>query len=173
MGYDKVVDSTQLDADLLSVANAIRTKGGTSASLAFPAEFVSAIESIRGGLNYHLETVECTAYNNGPYVTRQFDDFILLAEFNTKPTEMPTNTETYLICYIYINDNFVATSKYAVRQNGTTNLSLVGVAINPNQLTVSETSLRISGYNSGNNAVGVWNVLQIELPANHPFYSFL
>lgn len=49
MSVDKLVDSTQLDADLTSVANAIRTKGGTSASLAFPAGFVSAIGDIPTG----------------------------------------------------------------------------------------------------------------------------
>ena len=49
MSVDKLVDSTQLDADLTSVANAIRTKGGTSASLAFPAGFVSAVEAIPTG----------------------------------------------------------------------------------------------------------------------------
>jgi hypothetical protein len=49
MAVDKLVDSTQLDADLTSVANAIRTKGGTSAQLAFPAGFVSAINDISGG----------------------------------------------------------------------------------------------------------------------------
>lgn len=49
MAVDKLVDSTQLDSDLTSVANAIRTKGGTSASLAFPADFVSAINAISGG----------------------------------------------------------------------------------------------------------------------------
>ena len=49
MAVDKLVDSTQLDADLTSVANAIRTKGGTSASLAFPAGFVSAVEAIPSG----------------------------------------------------------------------------------------------------------------------------
>lgn len=42
---DYVVDS----ADLTSVANAIRTKGGTSAQLTFPAGFVSAIGDIQGG----------------------------------------------------------------------------------------------------------------------------
>jgi hypothetical protein len=36
-------------ADLTSVANAIRTKGRTSASLAFPAGFVSAIDAIETG----------------------------------------------------------------------------------------------------------------------------
>lgn len=49
MALDALVDSNQLDADLTSVANAIRTKGGTSASLAFPAEFVSAIAAIPSG----------------------------------------------------------------------------------------------------------------------------
>lgn len=49
MAIDALVDSTQLDADLTSVANAIRTKGGTSASLAFPANFVSAIAAIPSG----------------------------------------------------------------------------------------------------------------------------
>lgn len=49
MSVDKLVDSTQLDSDLTSVANAIRTKGGTSAQLAFPAGFVSAVEAIPTG----------------------------------------------------------------------------------------------------------------------------
>ena len=49
MAVDKLVDSSQLDADLTSVANAIRTKGGTSAQLAFPADFVSAIGAIPTG----------------------------------------------------------------------------------------------------------------------------
>lgn len=56
MAVDKLVDSTQLNADLTSVANAIRTKGGTNASLAFPADFVSAIGAIPtggGGFTFH------------------------------------------------------------------------------------------------------------------------
>lgn len=50
MAVDKLVDSTQLDADLTSVANAIRTKGGTSAQMAFPAGFVSAVQAIPTGI---------------------------------------------------------------------------------------------------------------------------
>lgn len=56
MAVDKLVDSTQLDADLTSVANAIRAKGGTSASLAFPADFVSAIADIPTGGGSSAET---------------------------------------------------------------------------------------------------------------------
>lgn len=50
MAVDKLVDSTQLDADLTNVANAIRTKGGTSAQMAFPAGFVSAVNAIPTGV---------------------------------------------------------------------------------------------------------------------------
>lgn len=35
--------------DLTAVANKIRSKGGTSAQLEFPSEFISAIEAIEGG----------------------------------------------------------------------------------------------------------------------------
>ena len=50
MAVDKLVDSEQLDADLSLVAGAIRSKGGTSAVLAFPNDFVSAIGSIQTDL---------------------------------------------------------------------------------------------------------------------------
>lgn len=49
MAVDKLVDSTQLDADLTSVANAIRAKSGGSSQLAFPAGFVSEIGNIPSG----------------------------------------------------------------------------------------------------------------------------
>lgn len=54
MALDKLVDSTQLDADLTSVADAIRAKSGGSSQLAFPADFVSEIQAIPsgGGGNY-------------------------------------------------------------------------------------------------------------------------
>ena len=49
MSVDKLVDSTQLDTDLTSVANAIRAKSGGSGQLAFPAGFVSEIQAIPSG----------------------------------------------------------------------------------------------------------------------------
>lgn len=49
MAVDKLVDSNQLDANLTSVANAIRAKGGTSDSLVFPAGFIDAIDAIPTG----------------------------------------------------------------------------------------------------------------------------
>lgn len=50
MAVDKLVDSTQLDSDLTSVANAIRAKTGGSSQLVFPVDFVSEIENIIGGV---------------------------------------------------------------------------------------------------------------------------
>ena len=49
MALDKAVDSAQLNADLTAVADAIRTKGGTSEQLAFPDGFVTAIQAIQTG----------------------------------------------------------------------------------------------------------------------------
>lgn len=49
MALDKLVDSEQLNSDLTSIANAIRTKGGTSSQLVFPSGFAQAIANIPTG----------------------------------------------------------------------------------------------------------------------------
>ena len=69
MAVDKLVDSTQLDSDLTSVANAIRTKGGTSAQLAFPNGFVSAIGDIPTGGTLITKTIT----ENGTYSAEDDD----------------------------------------------------------------------------------------------------
>ena len=46
MAYDKIVDGVQLDANLTSIANAIRGKSGTSAQILFPDGFVTAINEL-------------------------------------------------------------------------------------------------------------------------------
>lgn len=54
MAYDKVVDSTSLDSKLTQVADAIRTKGNTSADLQFPSGFISAIQAIQTGTELQI-----------------------------------------------------------------------------------------------------------------------
>ena len=49
MAYDKIVDSGVLDGKLTAIADAIRTKGGTTGELEFPDGFVSAVEGIQTG----------------------------------------------------------------------------------------------------------------------------
>lgn len=46
----KVVDATQLDADLTIVADAIRSKGGTTEQLSFPQGMKQAVEDIQTGV---------------------------------------------------------------------------------------------------------------------------
>lgn len=69
MSVDKLVDSTQLDSDLTSVANAIRTKGGTSAQFAFPNGFVQAIDAIPTGDTLITKTIT----ENGTYSAEDDD----------------------------------------------------------------------------------------------------
>ena len=49
MALDKVVDSAVLDAEMASVANAIRAKTGNTDTLAWPDGFATAIAGITGG----------------------------------------------------------------------------------------------------------------------------
>lgn len=64
MAYDKAVDSAQLDADLTAVADAIRTKGGTDAQLAFPSGFVSAVQAIETGGGAGVDVVMTSTITN-------------------------------------------------------------------------------------------------------------
>lgn len=49
MAYDKIIDSAKLDADLTTVADAIRAKSGASAALAFPEGFIASVSKIPTG----------------------------------------------------------------------------------------------------------------------------
>ena len=66
MAVDKLVDSAQLDANLTSVANAIRSKAGISGALSFPSGMVSAINGIStGGGTPNLQSKSVTYTSNG------------------------------------------------------------------------------------------------------------
>lgn len=73
MALDKLVDSAQLDSDLTSIANAIRTKGGTSAQMAFPAGFVSAVQAIPTGIT-PTGTKQISINSNGT-ITEDVTDY--------------------------------------------------------------------------------------------------
>lgn len=49
MALDKVIDSAKLDADLTSIADAIREKAGVSDSFVFPDGFIEAVSGISAG----------------------------------------------------------------------------------------------------------------------------
>lgn len=61
-----MADYLVTDTELTSIANAIRTKGGTSASLSFPSGFSDAISAIpTGGSN----NVQVTFSKTSPYIS--------------------------------------------------------------------------------------------------------
>ena len=78
MAFDKVIDSAQLNADLESVADAIRDKGNTTEKLMFPAGMVSAIEDIK--------TKESVTWNQCPPLVKAFLD-----EVTYDPTDYSTS----------------------------------------------------------------------------------
>lgn len=49
MAYDKVIDSSVLDGNLTSIANAIREKAELTENFAFPQGFIEAISGIESG----------------------------------------------------------------------------------------------------------------------------
>lgn len=57
MATYKFVDADQLDSDLTQVGDAIRAKGGTTQSLVFPDEMVSAIAAISTGVELNFDVV--------------------------------------------------------------------------------------------------------------------
>lgn len=69
MSVDKLVDSTQLNSDLTSVANAIRGKTGGSVTLTFPADFVSAINGIPTGGSLETGAKTITATESSQSIT--------------------------------------------------------------------------------------------------------
>lgn len=60
-----MADYLTTDTELASVADAIRTKGGTSSSLVYPTGFVSAINAIPTGSSITVESLSVT--QNGSY----------------------------------------------------------------------------------------------------------
>lgn len=56
MANYKYVDADQLDEDLASVADRIRSKGGTTSPLAFPDGFNNAIDAISTGVTVQVKT---------------------------------------------------------------------------------------------------------------------
>ena len=66
MATYELVNADQLDADLTAIGNAIRAKGETTGSLAFPNEMVEAIGAISTGVELNFEVVGGTTQPTNP-----------------------------------------------------------------------------------------------------------
>lgn len=108
MSVDKLVDSSQLDTDLTSVANAIRTKGGTSAQLAFPAGFVSAVQAIPTGGGGSVTHVQYTAASDATSTSAGGNTSAFRSAYITP--NIPSSGNVILVCFITNNS---ASGNYA------------------------------------------------------------
>lgn len=179
MSLDKLVDSTQLDSDLTSVANAIRAKTGGSGSLAFPSGFVSAVEAIPtggGGLEYDLKTVNVT--NNTPKVDRAFTNFLFFAQIDS--SDIPAAADrarlhAYMMLFAYVNGEFLVSDggRGLVASTQTAGASAIKtVTSGMSNTSVDNTSITFSTWTSHYMQTGSWQVLQIELPDDMDAYAF-
>lgn len=131
MSVDKLVDSTQLDADLTSVANAIRAKSGTSSMLLFPTDFISQISLIP---SVRLKT----------YKKVTFTQTATLASPLTVSLE-PGLTNYYILVLIDTRPNAPDSSEYIALQWQMFNLpgygqSYTGMILRPNGTIGSDVS---------------------------------
>ena len=98
MALDKVVDSAVLDAEMTSVANAIRAKTGNTDMLAWPNGFLAAIAEIAGGGGAGL------AYDMG--------EFVLDADTKAlDPPSLPHNLGEIPEFILVWTDDFAGVSK--------------------------------------------------------------
>ncbi len=94
-----MADYLTTDTELTSIANAIRSKGGTSARLSFPAGFVSAINAIStgGGGGQWEDASDWIEINGMPYnkllaVKSRYCLFFLLDFGLVEPFDVTTTT---------------------------------------------------------------------------------
>ena len=106
MSLDKLVDSAALDANLTSVANAIRAKGGTSGPMAFPTGFVAAVEAIpkKETVTWHQDSEAVRSflaevdYSGVPYTETEISNYLPSSPMpitNTKPAGVTVDGVTF------------------------------------------------------------------------------
>lgn len=166
--------------DLTSVANAIRTKGGTSAGLSFPTEFVSAIGDIPTGGGSTLITKNITA--NGTYNALDDDadgysqvtaavpgwTFVTSQNYNisttstsnetiaTLETEITATEANNKIVYVRIRDTAGKRAGYFYASDSYYNQSGAGLAVCKNIVTYSSTSEYVFYGTGGTGGYGVF-----------------
>lgn len=125
------------DTDLTAVADAIRTKGGTSAALEFPAEFVSAIANIPSGGQPETGSfiASGTGINLSLSVTKLCSKLIIWSDVIDASTDL--STKPYLansvVSFIANNDNGLYTAHMISSLQTTFNANVGKIAGWPNQ----------------------------------------
>ena len=85
------------DTELTSIADAIRTKGGTSASLEFPTDFVSAIENIPSGGGGGSTTVSVSEFTGNIYYIDPADGMLKYVNTGIWTGSVPSGSMVVLL----------------------------------------------------------------------------
>lgn len=150
-----MADYLVTDTELTSIANAIRTKGGTSASLEFPTEFVQAINDIQtgGGSKTNIDIGQATPANilNMFYALEQ--GTAKTGTF-TLTTTLPNNAETLLFDTELTDVNGIAIfdEGYYSGVNTLSNYSAVQILVLAKALVPANISKTYAGFNISENS---------------------
>ena len=165
MSVDKLVDSTQLDSDLTSVANAIRTKGGTSASLAFPADFVSAIAAIpSGGSGSPTTTFSATMASTDTTISFEAGDYAIPSQYALLIKSDVTSSD---------GANFCISGGFHTKQNTVPilNIGVTQLGRYYGYKAASGTDYYNTGNSSQNYLTKSGSTLSLKFTNNHKFKS--
>ena len=141
MALDKLVDSAQLDNNLTSIANAIRTKGGTSAQMAFPQGFVDAVEAIETGGGEKLEDLvySVAAFSLQGCTLKKKDTVLDFGNVNVSNFSVNKATSAYDNASLEIKCKNLTFATGAISdQSGSSKLRTIIFSCENNPQTVSE-----------------------------------
>ena len=146
------------DTDLTSVANAIRTKGGTSAQLAFPAGFVSAIDAIPTGGTATFELI-------GTYVFENVAEYTNTSTAEEMNTDISVTNTDYAWGYVVITcDSAITTATewgmtvaFWGRYTSNGNIYRAASAMQKGSATLSYAAMVSNSLGSDSYGVGILN----------------
>lgn len=153
MAYDKVVDSSLLDTNLTIVANAIRSKGGTTENLSFPDGFVSAVQAIQtgdggsgdsGGFVSGSFTPAESTLEMSVDIGKTYDYFIMFPDCSHN--DLKVGLKTFFV-FLYAKNNIF----YAYSGNGGFAGSYYGASSISSKPTYNETSIDFANGTIGTN----------------------
>jgi hypothetical protein len=133
----KMVDAEQLEADLTTVADKIRAKGGTSGKMTFPAGFAEAVESISTGVEVRKASGTFTLQSGQRTVSCGFAPDVVMIHKNT------TYEQKYQTCAVNFADDTRGTTLETGLWEGSDSIAAYQVTITQ---TATGFSVRIIGW---------------------------
>lgn len=175
-----MADYLTTDTELTSIANAIRTKGGTSASLTYPAGFVTAINNIPAGGTlisksitangtYNASSDNADGYSSVEVLVPSKGDLLVTEDLGTLNTSSTTATTvtTISVSGLSLYDALVVNCNVNTRVNsrhyGTT--TLIWLNASSNRLNKDGNAIATAKQNIRAGANGTTNTVRSSTTA--------